>query len=151
TKPREIKSAGVIGCGTMGGGIAMNFANAGIPVTVVENDAAALDRGLGIIRKNYAGTVERGRMKQEEMDRRMGLIKGSTSYDACKDADIVIDAVSDNLALKPEIFGELDKIAKPGAVPATNTSSLGVAAIAAATTRPESVVGTHFFSPASVM
>jgi len=150
-KPREIKSAGIIGCGTMGGGIAMNFANAGIPVTVVENDAAALERGLGIIRRNYAGPVEKGRMKQEEMDRRMGLIKGATSYDALKDADIVIEAVFENLALKREIFGKLDKIAKPGAVLATNTSTLDVDAIAESTKRPESVVGTHFFSPANVM
>jgi 3-hydroxyacyl-CoA dehydrogenase len=151
TKPREIKSAGVIGCGTMGGGIAMNFANAGIPVTVVENDAAALERGLGIIRKNYAGTVEKGRMKPEDMEKRMGLIKGATSYDALKDVDIVIEAVFENLALKREIFGKLDRIAKPGAVLATNTSTLDVDAIAAATKRPESVVGTHFFSPANVM
>ncbi|MFO0987273.1 MAG: 3-hydroxyacyl-CoA dehydrogenase NAD-binding domain-containing protein [Alphaproteobacteria bacterium] len=150
-KPREIKSAGIIGCGTMGGGIAMNFANAGIPVTVVENDAAALARGLGIIRRNYAGPVEKGRMKQEEMDRRMGLIRGSTTYEDLKDADIVIEAAFENLALKREIFGKLDKIAKPGAVLATNTSTLDVDAIAEATKRPECVVGTHFFSPANVM
>ena len=142
---------GFLGAGTMGGGIAMNFANAGIPVTVVENDAAALERGLGIIRKNYAGPVEKGRMKQEEMDRRMGLIKGATSYDALMDADIVIEAVFENLALKREIFGKLDRIAKPGAVLATNTSTLDVDAIAESTKRPESVVGTHFFSPANVM
>jgi 3-hydroxyacyl-CoA dehydrogenase len=151
TKPREIKTAAVIGCGTMGGGIAMNFANAGIPVTVVENDAKALERGLGIIKKNYAGPVEKGRMKQEEMDRRMGLIKGSTKYEDLKDADIVIEAVFENLALKREIFGKLDKIAKPDAVLATNTSTLDVDAIAEATRRPDKVVGTHFFSPANVM
>ena len=150
-KPREIKSAGVIGCGTMGGGIAMNFANAGIPVTVVETDAKALERGVGIITKNYAGTVEKGRMKQEEMDRRMGLIKASTQYEDLKDADIVIEAVFENLALKREIFAKLDRIAKPEAILATNTSTLDVNAIAEATRRPEKVVGTHFFSPANVM
>jgi 3-hydroxyacyl-CoA dehydrogenase len=150
-KPREIKSAGVIGCGTMGGGIAMNFANAGIPVTVVETDAKSLERGLGIIKKNYAGTVEKGRMKQEEMDRRVGLIRASTKYEDLKDADIVIEAVFENLALKREIFAKLDRIAKPEAILATNTSTLDVNAIAEATRRPEKVVGTHFFSPANVM
>jgi len=150
-KPREIRSAGVIGCGTMGGGIAMNFANAGIPVTVIENDAAALEKGLGLIRKNYAGTVERGRMTQDAMDKRMALIKGSTSYDDLKTPDIVIEAVFENLDLKKQIFGRLDKVAKPGAVLATNTSTLDVDAIAAATSRPQDVVGTHFFSPANVM
>ena len=150
-RPREIKSGGVIGCGTMGGGIAMNFSNAGIPVTVVENDAAALEKGLGIIRKNYAGTVEKGRMSQAEMDKRMALIRGSTSYDDLKSADIVIEAVFENLDLKKQIFGKLDRVAKAGAVLATNTSTLDVDAIATATSRPQDVVGTHFFSPANVM
>ncbi len=150
-KPRELKIAGVVGCGTMGGGIAMNFANAGIPVTVVETDPKALERGLGIIKKNYAGTVEKGRMKQADMDKRMGLIKGSTRFEDLKDADIVIEAVFENLALKREIFGKLDKIAKSEAILATNTSTLDVDAIAEATRRPDKVVGTHFFSPANVM
>jgi 3-hydroxyacyl-CoA dehydrogenase len=150
-RPRELKTAGVVGCGTMGGGIAMNFANAGIPVTVVETDPAALERGMGIIRKNYAGTVEKGRMKQADMDKRMGLITGSTRFEDLKDADIVIEAVFENLALKREIFGKLDHIAKPEAILATNTSTLDVNAIAEATRRPEQVVGTHFFSPANVM
>jgi 3-hydroxyacyl-CoA dehydrogenase len=135
----------------MGGGIAMNFANAGIPVTVVETEAKALERGLGIIRKNYAGTVERGRMSQAEMDKRMGLIKGSTEFDDLKDADIVIEAVFENLALKKEIFAKLDAATKRGAILATNTSTLDVNAIADATSRPDKVVGTHFFSPANVM
>jgi len=150
-KPRELKSAGVIGCGTMGGGIAMNFANAGMSVTVIETDTAALEKGLGLIRKNYAGTVEKGRLSQAEMDKRMGLIKGSTSYDDLKTPDIVIEAVFENLDLKKQIFGKLDRVAKPGAVLATNTSTLDVDAIAAATGRPQDVVGTHFFSPANVM
>ena len=150
-RPREIKSAGIVGCGTMGGGIAMNFANAGIPVTVVETEAKALERGLGLIRKNYAGTVERGRMSQAEMDKRMGLIKGSTRFEDLKDADIVIEAVFESLALKKEVFAKLDAAVKRDAILATNTSTLDVDAIADATSRPDKVVGTHFFSPANVM
>jgi 3-hydroxyacyl-CoA dehydrogenase len=150
-RPREIKSAGIVGCGTMGGGIAMNFANAGIPVTVVETDPDALERGLGLIRKNYAGTVEKGRLSRAEMDRRMGLIKGSTRYEDLEDADIVIEAVFENLALKKEVFGKLDAAVKRDAILATNTSTLDVNAIADATSRPDKVVGTHFFSPANVM
>ena len=151
TKPREIKSAGVIGCGTMGGGIAMNFANAGIPVTVVEPQPEGLKRGLDIIRKNYAGAVERGRMKQADLDKRMDLIKGSTKFEDLKHADIIIEAVFESLNLKREIFSEIDMVAKPGAILATNTSTLDIDAIADATKRPEAVVGTHFFSPANVM
>ncbi|MGH7006021.1 MAG: 3-hydroxyacyl-CoA dehydrogenase family protein, partial [Alphaproteobacteria bacterium] len=151
TQTIAVKKVGIVGAGTMGGGIAMNFANSGIPVTVVETDANALERGVGIITRNYAGTVEKGRMKPEEMDRRMGLIKASTKYEDLKDADIVIEAVFENLALKREIFAKLDRIAKPEAILATNTSTLDVNAIAEATRRPEKVVGTHFFSPANVM
>jgi 3-hydroxyacyl-CoA dehydrogenase len=149
--PHEIKTAGIVGCGTMGGGIAMNFANAGIPVTVVETDAAALERGLGIIRKNYAGTVEKGRLSQADMDRRMSLIRGTTRYEDLASADIVIEAVFENLALKKQVFEKLDAVAKPDAILATNTSTLDVNAIADATRRPDKVVGTHFFSPANVM
>jgi 3-hydroxyacyl-CoA dehydrogenase len=150
-RPREIKTAGIVGCGTMGGGIAMNFANAGIPVTVVETDAKALERGLGIIRKNYAGTVEKGRLSQAEMDKRVALIKGSTRYEDLADADIVIEAVFESLALKKEVFAKLDAATKRDAILATNTSTLDVNAIADATSRPDKVVGTHFFSPANVM
>jgi 3-hydroxyacyl-CoA dehydrogenase len=146
-----IESAAVIGCGTMGGGIAMNFANAGIPVRVLETSEEALDKGLAIIRKNYAGSVARGRLTQEEVDGRMFLIGGATDYAQLKDADIAIEAVFEDMGLKKQVFAELDKACKPGAILATNTSTLDVNEIAAATSRPESVIGTHFFSPANVM
>ena len=151
TPTRPIKSAAVIGAGTMGGGIAMNFANAGIPVTVVETAQDALERGLGVIRNNYAGTVAKGRLDQAAMDKRMGLIKGSLDLAAVKDADVIVEAVFEEMGIKKELFGKLDRIAKPGAVFATNTSTLDVDAIAASTKRPQDVVGTHFFSPANVM
>jgi 3-hydroxyacyl-CoA dehydrogenase len=151
TPTREIKSAAVIGAGTMGGGIAMNFANAGIPVKVLETSQEALDKGLGVVRKNYAATVAKGRLEQEEMDRRMGLIQGALSYDALKDADIVIEAVFEDMGVKKQVFERLDAVAKPGAILATNTSTLDVNEIARATRRPESVLGLHFFSPANVM
>jgi len=151
TPTRPIKSAAVIGAGTMGGGIAMNFANAGIPVTVVETSEEALERGLGIVRANYAATVAKGRLDQAAMDKRMGLIKGSLDLAAVKDADIVVEAVFEEMAIKKEVFAKLDKLAKPGAVLASNTSSLDVNAIAAETRRPQDVIGTHFFSPANVM
>jgi 3-hydroxyacyl-CoA dehydrogenase len=146
-----IRQAAVIGAGTMGGGIAMNFANAGIPVTVVEATQAALERGLGLVRKNYEISASRGGMAKEDVDKRMALIKGSLSYDDVADADLVIEAVFEDMALKKEVFAKLDKIAKPGAILASNTSTLDVNAIANATTRPESVIGLHFFSPANVM
>ena len=151
TPTREIKSAALIGAGTMGGGIAMNFANAGIPVKVLELNQEALDKGLGVVRKNYAGTVSKGRLTQEEMDKRMALFKGVTSYDAVKDADIVIEAVFEDMAVKKQVFEKLDKVCKPGAILASNTSTLDVNEIAAVTSRPESVLGLHFFSPANVM
>ncbi len=151
TPRRPIDGAAVLGAGTMGGGIAMNFANAGIPVKLLEVSAEALDRGLGIIAKNYSGTVAKGRLSQEAMDKRMALIEPVVDYDAIAAADIVIEAVFEDMELKKEVFGKLDAIAKPGAILATNTSSLDVNEIAAATARPESVVGTHFFSPANVM
>lgn len=151
TPVREIATAGVIGCGTMGGGITMNFANAGIPVTVVENDPAALDRGLDTIAANYQATVDKGRMSQEDMDARMTLITGATEMEALAEADIIVEAVFEEMDLKKQIFGALDRVAKPGAILATNTSMLDINVIAAATNRPESVIGTHFFSPANVM
>jgi len=146
-----IKKAAVIGCGTMGGGIAMNFANGGIPVTVLEMADDALERGMGIIEKNYAATVSKGRLKQEAMDQRMALITGTTSYDDLADADLVIEAVFEDMDVKKDIFGKLDAIAKPEAILATNTSTLDVNEIAASTKRPDKVVGMHFFSPANVM
>jgi 3-hydroxyacyl-CoA dehydrogenase len=147
----EIKSAAVLGAGTMGGGIAMNFANAGIPVKVLELSQEALDKGLGVVKKNYAATVSKGRLSQEDMDKRVGLLKGVTSYDELKDADIVIEAVFEDMGVKKQVFEKLDKACKPGAILATNTSTLDVNEIAAMTSRPESVIGLHFFSPANVM
>ncbi len=151
TATREVKTAAIIGAGTMGGGIAMNFANVGIPVTLVDMSEEALERGINNIRKNYAATVSKGRLKQEEMDQRMSLIKGSTNLSDSREADIVIEAVFERLDVKQDIFRKLDALAKPGAILATNTSTLDVDKIAAATARPQSVVGTHFFSPANVM
>jgi 3-hydroxyacyl-CoA dehydrogenase len=151
TPTRPIKSAAVIGAGTMGGGIAMNFVNAGIPVKVVEVAQEALDKGLGVVRKNYAATVAKGRLSQEAMDQRMALLHGVLSYDDLKDVDIVIEAVFEDMALKKQVFEKLDAAAKPGAILATNTSTLDVNEIAAVTKRPQDVVGLHFFSPANVM
>ncbi|HYM02175.1 MAG TPA: 3-hydroxyacyl-CoA dehydrogenase NAD-binding domain-containing protein [Stellaceae bacterium] len=151
TPVKPIRKAAVIGAGTMGGGIAMNFANVGIPVTVIEANQAALDRGLGIVRKNYEISASRGGMAAEDVDRRMSKIKGSLSYDDLADADLVIEAIFEDMALKKETFAKIDKVAKPDAVLATNTSTLDVDAIAQSTKRPESVIGLHFFSPANVM
>jgi len=147
----EIDNAGVLGAGTMGGGIAMNFANAGIPVTLVERHQDALDRGLAVIRGNYERSVKSGRLSSDDVTARMSLITGSLDQGDFGDKDIVIEAVFENMDLKKEIFGNLDKICKPGAIMASNTSALDVNEIASATTRPESVIGTHFFSPANVM
>ena len=146
-----VKSAAVVGAGTMGGGIAMNFANAGIPVLLKETDQAALDRGVNTIRKNYENTMKKGRLTQQQMDQRMALIKPTLTYDGFADADMVVEAVFEGMALKKQVFGELDKICKPGAILASNTSTLNIDEIAQATSRPESVIGTHFFSPANVM
>ncbi|MFQ5955943.1 MAG: 3-hydroxyacyl-CoA dehydrogenase NAD-binding domain-containing protein, partial [Kiloniellales bacterium] len=151
TPARPIERAAVIGAGTMGGGIAMNFANAGIPVSVLELSREVLDKGLGIVRKNYAATVSKGRLTQPEMDRRLGLITGVLDYDAVADADFVIEAVFEDMQVKKEVFRTLDRAVKPEAILATNTSSLDVNQIAAVTGRPEAVIGTHFFSPANVM
>ena len=148
---RAIKSAAVIGAGTMGGGIAMNFVNAGIPVKMLEMSQAALDKGLAVIAKNYAATVAKGRLKQEDMDKRMGLLQGALDYDAIKDSDIVIEAVFEDMAVKKQVFEKLDSVMKPGAILATNTSTLDIDEIAAVTKRPEDVIGLHFFSPANVM
>jgi len=151
TPVRDIRSAAVIGAGTMGGGIAMSLANAGIPVTIIEMKQEALDRGMATIAKNYAGTVAKGRLKQEDMDKRMALISPALDLAAGKDADIVIEAVFERMDVKQDIFRKLDAIMKPGAILATNTSTLDVNAIADVTKRPQDVIGTHFFSPANVM
>jgi 3-hydroxyacyl-CoA dehydrogenase len=151
TPVREINTAAVVGAGTMGGGIAMNFANAGIPVTVVDMTQEALDRGLNTIRKNYAATTAKGRLTQAEMDQRMSLIRGSTNLGNIADADIVIEAVFERMDVKQELFRKLDGVVKQGAILATNTSTLDVDRIAAATARAPEVIGTHFFSPANVM
>jgi 3-hydroxyacyl-CoA dehydrogenase len=150
-KPIEIKQAAIIGAGTMGGGIAMNFANAGVPVLLKETSQEALDRGLATITKNYSNTVKKGRLTEEAMAQRLALITPTLSYDGFETADVIIEAVFENMALKKEIFTELDKRAKPGALLASNTSSLNLDEIAATTARPSSVIGLHFFSPANVM
>lgn len=150
-QPREIKCAGIIGAGTMGGGIAMNFANAGIPVTIVEMAQDALDKGLAVIRRNYENSASKGRITPQQVDERMALIRPSLSYDDLVDADLVIEAVFENMAIKKDIFARLDSVCKPGAILATNTSTLDIDEIAAATSRPEDVAGMHFFSPANVM
>jgi 3-hydroxyacyl-CoA dehydrogenase len=151
TKPRDIKRAAVIGAGTMGGGISMCFANAGIPVTIIETSREALDRGLATIKKNYQNTVARGGLKPEDMERRLKLLTGVTELEAARDADIVVEAVFEEMDLKKQLFGKLDKIVQPNAVLATNTSYLNVNEIAKSTERPASVLGMHFFSPANVM
>jgi 3-hydroxyacyl-CoA dehydrogenase len=149
--PREIERLGIIGSGTMGGGIAMAFANAGVPVTLIDVDRAALDRGLATVRRNYDTSVKRGRMTPADVGQRMGLLQSSTDYGALRDVDLVIEAVFEDLALKKKIFTELDRVCRPGAILATNTSTLDINRIAAATQRPQDVIGLHFFSPANVM
>ncbi|HEY6982223.1 3-hydroxyacyl-CoA dehydrogenase NAD-binding domain-containing protein [Reyranella sp.] len=151
TPQREIRSAGIVGAGTMGGGIAMNFANAGIPVTLLEVKQEALERGLKTIRTNYENTAKRGGMKAEDVDKRMALIKPTLSYDDLKEADVIIEAVFETMEVKEGVFKKLDEIARPGAVLATNTSGLDVNQIANYTKRPGDVIGMHFFSPANVM
>ncbi|WP_321505452.1 3-hydroxyacyl-CoA dehydrogenase NAD-binding domain-containing protein [Breoghania sp.] len=148
---RPVKSVGIIGAGTMGGGIAMNFATAGIPVKIRDTTQEALDRGLGVIRANYQRSCDKGRFTQDELEARMGRIEGVLDMAAFADCDLVIEAVFEDLDLKKKIFGELDRIAKPGAILATNTSALDVDEIATATSRPQDVIGLHFFSPANVM
>ncbi len=151
TAVRPIGSAAVIGAGTMGGGIAMNFANAGIPVTLLETKQEALDKGLAVVRRNYENSARKGRLKPEDVDRRMALITPTLDYAALKDADIVIEAVFEDMDVKQKVFRQLDSTMKQGAILATNTSTLDVDRIAAFTSRPQDVIGTHFFSPANVM
>lgn len=151
TPRRDIAHVAVIGAGTMGGGIAMSFANAGLPVTMIEVSAKALERGLGIVRRNYESSARKGRLTDDQVEARMGLITGSTDYGDVKQADLIIEAVFEDMDLKKKIFADLDKVAKKGAILATNTSTLDVDEIAAATSRPEDVIGLHFFSPANVM
>ena len=151
TATREIKKVGIIGAGTMGGGIAMNFLNAGVPVTLLELKQEALDKGVGIIRKNYENSLKKGKLTQAELDTRMGLLSTNLSYDALKDSDLIIEAVFESMAVKEQVFRKLDEVAKAGAILATNTSTLDVNKIASFTKRPADVVGLHFFSPANVM
>jgi 3-hydroxyacyl-CoA dehydrogenase len=146
-----INSVGIVGAGTMGGGIAMVFANAGIPVLLKETDQGALDRGLANIQKNYANSVKRGRFTQQFVEERLKLIRPTLDYGEFASVDMVVEAVFESMALKKEIFSELDRVCKAGAILATNTSSLDIDEIASATCRPQSVIGTHFFSPANVM
>ncbi len=151
TEALPVRRVGIIGAGTMGGGIAMNFLNAGIPVTMVEMKAEALERGQKIIRKNYEATAKKGRLKPEDVETRMGLLTGGLELEKLNDCDLIIEAVFELMDVKKDIFGKLDKIAKPGAILASNTSYLDINEIASVTTRPESVLGMHFFSPANVM
>lgn len=150
-KPRPVNRVGIVGAGTMGGGIAMCFANAGIPVTIVDAAQANLDRGLATIRKNYERSVSRGSLTPEQLEQRLALITPSLDYADLGSADVIIEAVFENLALKKEIFARLDAVARPGAILGTNTSTLDIDEIAAVTRRPQDVIGLHFFSPANVM
>ena len=151
TKTYDIKRAAVVGAGTMGGGIAMNYANAGIPVIIREVEQSVLDRGMATIAKNYSNSVKKGRFSQEEMDKRMALIKPQLTWDGFDQADIVVEAVFEGMALKKEIFKEFDRICKADAILASNTSTLNIDEIASSTSRPQMVIGHHFFSPANVM
>ena len=151
TPVREIKKLAVIGAGTMGGGIAMNFLNAGIPVVMLETKQEALDKGVAIIKKNYDAQVKKGKLKQDKLDARMSLLTTTLSYTDLKDADMVIEAVFEDIGVKETVFRTLDEVMKPGAILASNTSTLDVDKIAAFTKRPQDVIGMHFFSPANVM
>ncbi|WP_186131719.1 3-hydroxyacyl-CoA dehydrogenase NAD-binding domain-containing protein [Burkholderia gladioli] len=151
TPVREIRKLGVIGAGTMGGGITMNFLNAGLPVTLLETRQEALERGLATIRKNYEAQVKKGKLSEEKLEARMALISPTLSYEDLKDADLIIEAVFEELGVKEQVFRKLDEVAKAGAILASNTSTLDVNKIAAFTRRPQDVVGMHFFSPANVM
>ncbi len=151
TPVRPIKSAAIIGAGTMGGGIAMNFLNAGIPVKLLETRQEALDKGIATIRKNYENTLKKGKLTQEKLDQRMSLLSSTLSYEDIGQADIVVEAVFEEIGVKEAVFRKLDEVMKPGAILATNTSTLDVDQIASFTKRPQDVIGTHFFSPANVM
>ena len=150
-KPRAVNKVAVIGAGTMGGGISMNFLNAGIPVTILETKQEALDRGLATIRKNYEAQVKKGKLKQDKYEQRMALLTPTLKYEDIADADLVIEAVFEEMGVKEQVFKKLDEVMKPGAILASNTSTLDVDKIAAFTKRPQDVVGMHFFSPANVM
>lgn len=151
TEPRAVARVGVIGAGTMGGGISMNFLSAGIPVTIVEMTQDALDRGTGVIRQNYQATAAKGRMTAEQVEQAMALLSPTLNFEALSECDLIIEAVYENMEVKKDIFGRLDKIGRPGAILASNTSYLDVNEIAAATSRPQDVLGMHFFSPANIM
>lgn len=151
TPLREIKQVAVIGAGTMGGGIAMNFLNIGLPVVMLEMKQEALDRGVATIRRNYENTMKKGRLTAEQVEQRMGLLSTTLSYDDLAQADLIIEAVFEEMGVKKAVFTELDRFAKPGAILASNTSTLDVDQIADFTKRPEDVIGLHFFSPANVM
>jgi 3-hydroxyacyl-CoA dehydrogenase len=151
TPVRDVRTVGIIGAGTMGGGIAMNFANAGIPVVMLELKQEALDKGLALIRKNYENSAKKGKLSQDDVETRMSMLSGTTEYAALSDVDLVIEAVFEKMSVKQEVFKALDAVCKQGAILASNTSTLDVNEIAAATNRPEDVIGLHFFSPANVM
>jgi len=151
TPIRDIQKVAIIGAGTMGGGIAMNFANAGLPVVLLELEQAALDKGLALIRKNYENSAKKGKLTQEQVEQRMALLIGTTTYDDLSDVDLVIEAVFEKMSVKKQVFQALDKVCKPGAILASNTSTLDLDEIAACVSRPQDVIGLHFFSPANVM
>lgn len=151
TPVRDIQKVAIIGAGTMGGGIAMNFANAGIPVILLELEQAALDKGLALIRKNYENSAKKGKLTQDQVEQRMALLSGTTTYDDLSDVDLVIEAVFEKMSVKKQVFQALDKVCKPGAILASNTSTLDLDEIAACVSRPQDVIGLHFFSPANVM
>ncbi|HWC63148.1 MAG TPA: 3-hydroxyacyl-CoA dehydrogenase NAD-binding domain-containing protein, partial [Rhizomicrobium sp.] len=151
TPTLSISKVGIVGAGTMGGGIAMNFANAGIPVTIAEVKQDALEHGLSVVKKNYDASAAKGRFTREDVDRRMALIQGTLKFEDLKDCDLIIEAVFERMDVKKDVFARLDKIAKPGAILASNTSFLNIDEIAAVTSRPDHVLGLHFFSPANVM
>jgi 3-hydroxyacyl-CoA dehydrogenase len=151
TEPRPIRKVGVIGAGTMGGGISMNFLSAGIPVTIVEMGHEALDRGTGLMRKNYEASAAKGKLTEEQVSKAMGLLTPTLDFSALADCNLIIEAVYENMDVKKDVFTRIDRIAKPGAILASNTSYLNLNEIAAATSRPADVVGMHFFSPANVM
>jgi 3-hydroxyacyl-CoA dehydrogenase len=151
TEPRPVRKVGVIGAGTMGGGISMNFLSAGIPVTIIEMSAEALDRGTGVMRTNYEASAAKGKLTPEQVEKAMGYLQPTLDFAALADCDLIIEAVYENMDVKKEVFGRIDTIAKAGAILASNTSYLNLNEIAAATSRPADVVGMHFFSPANIM
>src|SRR5262249_27960675 len=151
TPTLPLRRTAVVGAGTMGGGITMTYANAGIPVLLKEVSQEALDRGLATIRKNYAASVSKGRLTPAQMEQRLARIEPTLTYDRFHEADIVVEAVFEGMALKKQVFAELDRAARPDAILASNTSTLNIDEIASATSRPSQVIGHHFFSPANVM